>query len=113
MGYYTKFNLKITPEPIALERLEITREIAEIFELEDSVNLEKTHYSDFLSNEMKWYNYYSDVLKLSIKFPNFLFTLKGEGEDKDDIWIIYYKNGKSQDAPGKITFESFDETKLK
>lgn len=61
---------------------------------------------------VKWYEHEEDMLNLSIQFPNVIFILKGEGEEAGDIWYKYFKDGKLQQAPGKITFDEYDESKL-
>jgi hypothetical protein len=63
----------------------------------------------------KWYESDQDMKELSSReeYKDVLFILEGEGEDNDDIWIAYYKNGKVQKEYAKITFDEFDETKLK
>jgi hypothetical protein len=52
------------------------------------------------------------MIKMSLQFPDLIFQLKGEGEEPEDIWIKYYKNGKVQVCYAKITFDEYDETKL-
>jgi len=49
----------------------------------------------------------------SKKHPEVIFTLKGEGEEKDDLWVEHYKNGLMQECKAKITFDPFDESSLK
>lgn len=112
MGYYTRFDLEIQPNPNAEQEMEITLEIASFFGMREEVTI-KTHYSEFLEQEMKWYEHDEDMLKLSKKFKDFLFTLGGEGEESGDIWTCYYKNGKKQHEKAKIVQGDFDENKLK
>lgn len=88
--------------------------IEEVFEKADNFN--GLHYAIDETGEyvesVKWYEHERDMLKLSKDFPNVIFILKGEGEDAGDIWYKYFKNGKVQRAPGKITFDEYDESKL-
>lgn len=60
----------------------------------------------------KWYDYQSDLVEFSKQFPEWLFTLKGEGEESGDIWKLYVLNGKSQKAEARIVFDEFDHNKL-
>lgn len=52
------------------------------------------------------------MIDLSLKFPNILFTLHGEGEENDDLWRKYYLNGKIQVEYAQITYGEFDKEKL-
>lgn len=61
----------------------------------------------------KWYDNEKDCLEVSKKFPDQVIVVQGEGEEAGDIWMAYYKNGKSFKAEAVITFELFDESKLK
>ncbi len=46
-------------------------------------------------------------------FPDILFQLNGAGEESGDIWVKYYKNGKSQESRLNIELDEFDPNKLK
>jgi len=96
MGYYTDYD-------ISNNSGEIQEEIEEIsgYTFEDGVN------------NCKWYNCEEDCKKVSKAFPNQLVTVSGIGEEKDDLWVSYFKNGKVQRSSASITFEPFDESKLK
>jgi len=61
----------------------------------------------------KWDNYKGLLVNLSLEYPDTLFTLHGEGEDTNDIWNFYVRNGLSQFEKAIITIPDFDETKLK
>ena len=50
---------------------------------------------------------------MSLQFADILFELKGEGEEAGDVWKAYYLNGKEQICRAKITFDEFDESKMK
>lgn len=61
----------------------------------------------------RWYDHDVDMRNLSREYPTLLFTLEGEGEEAGDLWKKYYNNGRVQVAKAKITFDEFDEKKLK
>lgn len=44
---------------------------------------------------VKWYEHDKDMRELSLEFPELTFKLHGNGEDADDVWNAYYRNGKS------------------
>lgn len=50
--------------------------------------------------------------QLSKEFPNVLFKLHGEGEDKYDIWDKYFMDGKMQSCYAEIICPPFDRSKL-
>jgi len=56
-------------------------------------------------DRMKWYDWSKDMASLSLKYPNLLFSLEGEGEDSGDIWKAWARNGKVVEARAKIIFE--------
>lgn len=46
------------------------------------------------SDGLKWYDHEKEMKQLSKEFPDVLFKLHGEGEDKYDIWDKYFMGGK-------------------
>ena len=65
------------------------------------------------SYEIKWYECVGEMKELSSKYPDVLFVVNGEGEESGDIWREYHKNGKVQRCKAKISFDNYDEEKLK
>lgn len=63
--------------------------------------------------QTKWYDHEEHMRALSIRFPTFLFTVTGDGEEQGDQWIKYFVNGKMQEARAQITFDRFTKDKLK
>lgn len=64
------------------------------------------------SEECKWYEHDEVMRNFSRKYPDILFLLEGVGEESEDIWKKYYKNGKCQIANVKFVFDEYDESKL-
>lgn len=101
MGYYTQYSL--TSDHPELEG-----------EMEVSLSELSGYGISFDDNEpCKWYGHEKDMRELSKKYPEVRFMLEGEGEESGDLWIKYFKSGKMQFCPAKITYEEFDENKLK
>ena len=96
MGYYTDFD-------ISKNSKEVQEAIQEVSGY--------TFYNGLIN--CKWYGYEEDCLKVSKTFPQELIVVSGQGEEVGDLWVSYFKNGKCQRAKAQITFESFDESKLK
>ena len=73
MGYRTYYSLRVPPgkeELISILRKE--NEEAE-FAFDDD---------GFCTCETKWYNFIDDMRNFSVKYPDVLFTLLGEGEEQ-------------------------------
>jgi ABC-type Fe3+-hydroxamate transport system substrate-binding protein len=69
-------------------------------------------YPNLFEDSVKWYSHQEDMRSFSKKYPEVLFILSGEGEDPEDMWKEYHKNGLMQKVNAEITFEEFNETKL-
>ena len=108
MGYYTSYVLTVhdaTPE----ESEEIKELVCDV----DRPWFMERWDKDIYTSYDTWYDYDEDMLALSKQYPTVLFELYGDGEETDDIWYTYYKNGLIQRCPAKITFDPYDEAKLK
>jgi hypothetical protein len=103
MGYYTNYTLEV------IETKDNEDSIWEHIEDNEDLSYAVGEYSQ----ECKWYDNEKDMRAFSKIYPNTLFKLKGEGEEAGDVWIKYFKDGKMQSCPAKITFDDYDENKLK
>ena len=104
MGYYTYYTLTTTPEEdfliITLFRSDCER--AEYAISQTGNALERC----------KWYEWEEDLRAFSVKHPDVLFKLHGEGEESEDIWDAYFQNGKMQLCKAQIVIPPFDAGKL-
>jgi hypothetical protein len=106
MGYITNFKLEmydgngslIDASHPAFPKL--ATEFARIFngeffkedELEDNIHLLNSIVE--YSSDWKWYEHDADMSKLAALFPDFKFSLEGEGEEKSDWWVHWWENGR-------------------
>lgn len=98
MGYYTRFNLEVIGHTNVDHEEEISNEFNEGYPM--------------FEEENKWYDYQQDMKEYSLKYPELIFKLEGQGEQNEDIWKCYFKNGKMQECIAIITFDEYDESKL-
>ena len=122
MGYYTRFELttknnKYKVSEIATYMKKVCLKDGKYYpfkyELDDYLFDEDVYDLEFdMTDECKWYDYDQEMLELSRQFPETVFCLYGDGEEGMDVWYKYYKNGKSQYCPAKVTFDEYDENKL-
>lgn len=71
----------------------------------------ETDGSGFFSGyDLRWDNQIIDMFILSKAYPSCLFTVQGYGENRDDIWVEYWKDGCCQ--AGIAELPKFDESKL-
>lgn len=114
MGYYTTYNLNIEIQNATkgTKNLNIWPDI--ISDLRESNENAKYALSDDgdTSESCKWYSHESDIINFSIKYPDYLFILSGEGEESGDIWKKYFKNGMSQICKARVIFDEFNESKM-
>lgn len=122
MGYYTTFELttknnKYKVSDIASYMKKAANETDKYYPFKHC--LDEYLFEDGISDiEMdsydccKWYGHHEEMIELSKQFPETVFCLYGDGEESGDTWYEYYKNGKSQYCPAKITYDEYDENKL-
>lgn len=105
MGYHTRYSLEVDSEyrheiiELLLAKVDFARTVLQ-------PNGKST--GEFAS----WHKHDIDLIKLSKKFPEVLFTLSGEGEDSNDMWKLYVLGGKSYKQKAVIFIPAFDKSKL-
>jgi hypothetical protein len=104
VGYYTCYELEIVGGHYELLQNIIANDREMFYGLEMNV---ETYYS------VKWYDHEQDMKQLSKELPAYVFKLSGNGEESGDLWVKYFKSGKVQKCEAKITFDDFDENKLR
>lgn len=113
MGYRTSYNLDIyngdgTPVKDEIKN-NLVKELQE--ESDDAKNAldgDGSYKMEIGSEDIV-----DDIQEFSKKYHELRFELNYTGDGDDDFGYIYFKNGKKQDDPAQITFDGFDELKLK
>ena len=100
MGYYTEYSLmvrNVTPDNFDRLNEAIAGKAAEVF---DDAFLDSKNNAKYWPKEpVKWYSHDEDMTSISKMFPESIFKLSGSGEDCDDLWDCYYKNGEKEFCP--------------
>lgn len=112
MGYQTTHTLTI--EKGFTE--EIGKKLDELLEKADLLYIFDDRDCDtyYPSDSWKWYEHTSDMKKISEELGNdVLLLLEGEGEENNDVWKEYYRNGKCALYRPKVVWEDFKEEDLK
>lgn len=111
MGYYTNFKISFPAfeddEQNEFFLFQLQRRTGIHFDDESTV---KT--AVFSVDGVKWYSHVDDMKRLSLKHPDILFVVDGDGEENGDVWRAYFRNGKSYQDSAEIAFPEFDESKL-
>lgn len=108
MGYYTNFELTTD---VADARIECPT-CGHCKRKSNYDALVETIGYDPFEGDCKWYSWKEDMVKHSLKYPDVLFTIDGEGEESGDVWRAYVKNGKMQVEQAEIKLAAFDPSKL-
>jgi len=107
MGYYTGFTLNVCCAKTT--NVAVLDEEIERLDVFDSGDVECGYLGT-----AKWYDYDKDMLLLSARFPDVLFELTGEGEEREDCWKNYYMGGRVMRGGIEIqvVYHDFDPAKL-
>lgn len=115
MGYYTYYTMEVRNITDEEQYNAIIEEMkkAELYAFEDHSGIfdeseyyEITHDAHFDAYDAaKWYDNEYDMVKLSKLFPNVMFKLHGEGEERDDMWNKYFQDGKCEECLAHITYD--------
>ena len=85
MGYYTTYSLTHEEGP----REQFKKMLEDI-----DAMMGDNEMSSFESINAKWYSYEMDIKQLSLKYPDIIFRVNGDGEDSDDLWQDFWHAGK-------------------
>ncbi len=110
MGYYTNYSLAIVIEED--EGKYTKKDIIKHLRREYEEAMRALDEEGNSLNEAKWYKSDDDMLEFSIRYPNILLVLSGQGQDDEDKWKCYFKNGKSKKIFAKVAFSRFTPEKL-
>ena len=107
MGYYTAYTLSVSPHPASQS---VPDEIWQnLFDVIDGLGEFDTDAVELrelsISTYTKWYDWEKDMSLISQEFPQFLFTLYGDGEESDDKWVAYFFRGATQWCKADISYE--------
>ena len=97
MGYYTNYTVSIEPS-------------IDLYELKNT--LEKVigyEFYNFKLNQATWYEHEGDMCEVSCHYPDIVFALHGEGQEVNDMWYKYFKNGKMQICKAVVFYPPYDE----
>lgn len=119
MGYYTQFSGYIYNPAYRTDcvaEAKIAEAIAHLpyfdwFYTKCKNKIPKT-IDEVIQGENKWYSWEKDMKDISKQFPDTTICLHGEGEDREDMWYAYFKNGKEAYYKAEITYPDYYESDL-
>jgi hypothetical protein len=103
MGYYTNYELSVKKG---------NADLVSKFVSQSEYGCYALHSDGSCNQDCKWYGHERELKEFSVRYPETLFELRGEGEDSGDIWVKYIQNGKCQVSKARLVFDDFDETKM-
>ena len=98
---------------LTYHKLEIIGDANPEIDYEEEIGICSEYGNSPFYQHVKWYEYENDMRSFSKKYPDLIFVVTGEGEDNDDIWKAYFKDGLMFRAKAQIVFEEFSLDKLK
>lgn len=117
MGYYTTHELTVDGGP-AEQRCPTCGNVAE-WSWETLIGrfvADKYNWTEeytVFQEEVKWYECDEHMIEFSAMYPEYTFIIEGMGEEPDDRWISYFKDGKTHKDHMIMRFPDFDPETLK
>jgi hypothetical protein len=117
MGYYTYYTMEAKDAKTGahLDDALEAKICQRLYEISNGAIIDDDSFYGCLGDCLKWYDHHDNMLDLSKEFPDVIFMLEGEGEERDDNWRLYVHNGEWEEthativwnAPGCEKFRSF------
>lgn len=106
--YMTKYDLEV--RNVQEDRFQKLRDVLKEMSIVDDI-LDEGYYFEklknaifYASNDSVWDDHDQDMIRVSERFPEMTFRLKGEGEDRADMWETYYYNGIKEECRAVIQY---------
>ena len=103
MGYLTCFDFEL---------LEGSEDKFQDFLKELSIESKYSEIKNGYLYDAKWYDWERDLIQVSSEFPEVFITVDGDGEESDDIWRAFIKDGAIQFAAARIVYDEYDPAKM-
>jgi hypothetical protein len=110
MGYYKYFTLGIDGFDTQEKLVECIEKLIEMHPSEIGACITDDGCTN--GEDATWDNQDDDMKAFSLLYPGIRFRLYCEASDGEQ-WLDYYINGKHQYSPGTLTYEPYDESKLR
>ena len=112
MSYQTAYHLHWEPaSPTAEEIAQKLTAIAHNLQPQDKDYHSYTlMWTQIINGEQEdsWYDHHEHMIVISHTWPQVLFTLSGQGEDRDDNWKAFYLAGASGIIKATLVYPEFD-----
>jgi len=115
MGYYTGFDITMEPEQTEEMFNKILNDLIELSDYpKDSWDWRPpTPPMSHICIYASWYDWDTNLIELSKRYPDIRFTVYGDGDSSDDRWKAWFQNGKSYQEHAEIIYPVYDESKMK
>lgn len=106
--YMTTYELKV--QNVQKDRFQELLNVLRDMSIVDDVLDEGDYYEKpkdaifYASNESTWDDHDQDMLSISKQFPEMIFKLKGDGQDREDMWETYYHDGLKEECRAVIQY---------
>ena len=105
MGYYTDYKIVLGNVDQEENKEQIKKDLEKY--CSDLVSLlkcefrENHEYDDIITERGeiiggRWYKHEEEMTEFSKHYPNLNITLTGSGEEIEDYWVMYIKDGKAE-----------------
>ena len=83
-------------------------------ELDVTVRITRSHWVAILQGDRpaKWYEWQTALARVSHLWPQVVLELRGDGEDPDDHWRAYFRDGQVQVVAAEVIFKPFNPSLL-
>ena len=107
MGYDTAYSVEIenVPEKSMTQLYDRIEGFLEDIWEQNSTTLSGSYYG-------RGYDWERDLIQVSSEFPEVFITVDGDGEESDDIWRAFIKDGAIQFAAARIVYDEYDPAKM-